>query len=122
MADGKVNDAKVAKEIILPTDSVVVAYRAYVDFETLRRWDKGKSYFVVQLKKSIKFNRLEEKILPEDKHEHILIDEYIELLEENTKAKYPKKLRRVVVWDEQNQQVIEVITNQFTWTDSKHHI
>jgi len=35
LTDGKVNDAKAAKEIVLPVDSVVVADRAYVDFENL---------------------------------------------------------------------------------------
>lgn len=116
MTDGKVNDAKAAKEITLPADSVVVADRAYIDFETLYRWHNGGSYFVVRLKKSVKFERLKEKELPDDRHQHILVDEYIELSEEKTKDKYPKKLRRVVVWDEVNQQTIEIITNQFTWT------
>ena len=116
LTDGKVNDAMAAKEIVLPADSVVVADRAYVDFENLYRWHTGKSIFVVRLKKSVKFKRLNERELPEDRHQHILVDEYIELSEEKTKAKYPKKLRRVVVWDEVNQQTIELITNQFSWT------
>lgn len=116
MTDGKVHDAKAAKEITLPKDAVVVADRAYVDFETLSRWDAGGSYFVIRLKSSVKFHRLDEKPLPEDRHHHILVDEYIELSEEKTKAKYPKKLRRVVVYDEINDQTIELITNQFSWT------
>lgn len=29
---------------------------------------------------------------------------------------YPKKLRRVAVWNEENKQVIELISNQFAWT------
>lgn len=33
-----------------------------------------------------------------------------------SKLKYPKKLRRVAIWDEKNQQVIELITNQMSWT------
>lgn len=103
MTEGRVNDAMVAKEIVLPPDSVVVADRAYVDFDTLYRWDKGKSNFVVRTKTSIKFNRLSERELPDERHEHILLDEYIELSEEKTRAKYPKKLRRVVVWDEKSQ-------------------
>jgi hypothetical protein len=105
-----------AKEIVLPADSVVVADRAYVDFENLYRWHTGKSFFVVRLKKSVKFNRLDERELPDNRHGHILVDEYIELSEVKTKAKYSKKLRRVVVWDEVNQQTIEFITNQFSWT------
>ena len=31
-------------------------------------------------------------------------------------TKYKGKLRRVAIWDEPNQQVIEVITNQMSWT------
>ncbi len=116
LSDGKLNDAKAAKEIILPADSVVVADRVYVDFENLYRWHKGKSYFVVRLKKSVKFLCFEERELPENRHQHILVDELIELEDTKTFSKYPKKLRRVVVWDEINQQTIELITNQFTWT------
>lgn len=116
LSDGKLNDAKAAKQITLPADSVVVADRAYVDFENLYRWNISKSFFVVRLKKSVKFKRQKERELPEDRHEHILVDEYIELEDEKTYKKYPKKLRRVVVWDEVNQQTIELITNQFTWT------
>lgn len=116
LSDGKLNDAKAAKEIILPADSVVVADRAYVDFENLYRWHRGKSHFVVRLKKSVKFLRLKDRELPENRHQHILVDEFIELEDAKTFNKYPKKLRRVVVWDEVNQQTIELITNQFTWT------
>jgi len=32
------------------------------------------------------------------------------------KSKYPKRLRRVTVWNEENEQVIELITNQMSWT------
>lgn len=116
MTEGKVHDAKAAKEITLPKDAVVVADRAYVDFETLERWAHGGSYFVIRLKTSVKFNRLNEKPLPEDRHQHILVDEYIELSEVKTNDKYPRKLRRVVIWDDDSQQTIELITNQFSWT------
>ena len=116
LSDGNLHDAEAAKQIVLPSDSVVVADRAYIDFENLYRWHTGGSYFVIRLKKSIKFKQLNERELPENRHEHILVDEYIELEEEKTRNKYPKKLRRVVIWDEVNQQTIELITNQFTWT------
>jgi len=116
MTDGKVHDARAAKHILLPKDSVTVADRAYVDFTMLYNWHLGESYFVIRLKQAIKYNKLEERALPENRHQHILIDEYIELAEEKTKAKYPKKLRRVVVYDEINKQTIELITNQLTWT------
>ena len=116
MTDGKVHDAMAARTINLPKDAVVVADRAYVDFQTLYRWTQGASFFVVRLKSSIKFHRLDEKFLPEDRHQHILVDEYIELSEKKTNDKYPKKLRRVVVYDPIKDQTIELITNQMSWT------
>jgi hypothetical protein len=116
MSDGKTHDAKAVKELVLPKDAVAVADRAYLDFDTLWRWNSGGSWFVVRLKSSLKFNRLNEKPLPEDRHQHILVDEYIELSEPKTHAKYPKKLRRVVVYDADTDQTIELITNHFSWT------
>ena len=116
MTDGKVHDAKAVKELSLPKDAVVVADRAYIDFQTLWRWHQGGSYFVVRLKESVKFNHIREKPLPDRRHEHILVDEYIELSQPKTKAKYPQKLRRVVVYDPGKDQTIELITNHFYWT------
>jgi hypothetical protein len=54
--------------------------------------------------------------LPDDRHQHILADEYIELNHSNSYEKYHAKLRRVVVYDPDKVQTIELITNQFTWT------
>lgn len=116
MTDGRPHDSTVAKELSLPADAVVVADRAYVDFPTLYRWHREKSYFVVRLKSSIQFTRQDERELPEGRHEHILVDEYITLSQPKTRQKYPNKLRRVVVYDQENEQTIELITNQFTWT------
>lgn len=116
MTDGKVHDATAVKELSLPKDAVVVADRAYVDFATLWRRHTEGSYFVVRLKTSIKFNRLREKPLPEKRHQHVLVDEYIELSQPETHKKYPKKLRRVVVYDAEKDQTIELITNHFYWT------
>ncbi|MFP4448133.1 MAG: hypothetical protein ACLFPH_05320 [Bacteroidales bacterium] len=50
----------------------------------LYRWHKGKSYFVVRLKDFIKFNRLEEKELPDNRHQYIpLGDKQITLGKQN---------------------------------------
>ena len=71
---------------------------------------------VTRLKSNIKFRRVSERELPENRAEQILVDEYIELTEEKTKNKYPKKIRRVVVYNDENQETIELLTNNFTWT------
>jgi IS4 transposase len=45
----------------------------------------------------------------------LLNDEIFELKNKGSKNKYPKQLRRVSIWDDENKQVIELITNNFTW-------
>ena len=52
------------------------------------------------------------------KKSSILKDELITLTEEGTKENYPKPIRRVVIYDEKNDSVIELITNNLTWTAS----
>ena len=116
ITDGKTADNKGAYDIPLSKGSVIVADRFYNDFALLNVWDSNQVYFVVRHKSNIKFNTIKELALPEQRHQHILKDEIIELTGNKTKEKYTKKLRRVALWDDKNQQTIEVITNQMSWT------
>jgi len=116
ITDGKVGDATAAKLIDIPSNSVVVADRAYASFELLSQWDKKTIKFVVRIKESTQFVRFKERELPKEKWQEILIDEEVLLSNENTRSKYPKKLRRVVVYDKKNDKIIELITNNFNWT------
>jgi len=116
ITNGKTADNKGAYDIPLSKGSVIVADRFYNDFSLLNIWDSNQVYFVVRHKENIQFTRIKENILPENRHQHILIDEIIELKNDSSKEKYPKKLRRVAIWDEKNEQTIELITNQMSWT------
>lgn len=116
ITDGKVGDNKGAADIPLIKDSVIVADRYYFDTALLNKWDSNDVYFVIRLKENIQYKSLKELELPEGRHEHILKDEIVELQGINTKKKYPKRLRRVAIYDEKNNQTIELITNQLSWT------
>ena len=116
ITDGKTADNKGAYDVPLLKGSVIVADRFYNDFSLLHIWDSSGVYFVVRHKENIQFKVIKENSLPDKKHQHILKDEIIELKNKTSKEKYPKRLRRVAVWDEVNEQVIEIITNQMTWT------
>ncbi|MDM1060947.1 IS4 family transposase, partial [Myroides odoratimimus] len=82
----------------------------------LNVWDSKQVFFVIRHKDNLKFETIKELELPENRHQNILKDEIITLTNSNSKQLYPNKLRRVAVWDQENEQVIELITNQFTWT------
>lgn len=116
ITDGKTADNKGAYDIPLLKGSVVVADRFYNDFSLLHTWNTKGISFVVRHKENIQFITLKENQLPENRHEHIIKDEIIELKASSSKKKYPQKLRRVAIWDNLNNQVIEVITNQISWT------
>jgi len=118
MTGGKCNDVKVAQRLELPPDSLVVADRAYMDFALLYRWHTSGIHFVVRLKKNVKYKRIKENPLPDHADQHILLDELILLDPFNSGTSYPERLRRVVVYNTENEQLIELITNQFSWTAS----
>jgi hypothetical protein len=116
ITDGKTADNKGAYDIPLLKGSVIVADRFYNDFSLLNVWDSNQVYFVVRHKDNLKFKTIKDLELPENRHQHVLKDEIIELTGNKTKEKYPKKLRRVALWDVKNEQTIELITNQMSWT------
>jgi hypothetical protein len=116
ITDGKTADNKGAYDIPLLKRSVIVADRFYNDFSLLNVWDSKGVFFVIRHKENLQFEKVKDNELPKDNHAHILIDEMVQLTGVASKKKYPGKLRRVAVWDEQNEQTIEIITNQTSWT------
>jgi len=116
ITNGKTADNKGAYDIPLLKRSVIVADRFYNDFSLLNIWDSNEVFFVIRHKENLQFISVKENELPDNKQQHILKDEVIELKNGASRSKYPNKLRRVSVWDEENQQVIELITNQFSWS------
>jgi hypothetical protein len=115
ITEGSVGDNKGAYQIPLEKGSVIVADRYYNDFPMLNVWDSKGVFFVIRHKDNLSYSSLKERDLPDHAAQHVLKDEEIELLNSQSKKKYPGKLRRVVVWDEENQQTIELITNNFKW-------
>ena len=115
---GSVADNKGAENIPLEKGAVIVADRFYNDFPMLSIWDSKGVFFVIRHKENLKFETLQERELPPKGAQSILKDEEIVLSNPLSKEKYPKKLRRVAVWDDENKQTIEIITNNFTWAAS----
>jgi len=68
-------------------------------FRLLNIWDSNGVFFVVRHKENLQYRIVKEMDLLANRHQHILKDEVIEL--KNTK--YPKRLRRVAVWNEEKQ-------------------
>ncbi len=113
ITDGKCSDNRAAFDIPIPSHSVVVADRGYCDFSLLNDWDSSNVFFVVRHRDNLLYSQIKELELPEKRAQNVLIDEIIELQGTQTKLKYPKLLRRVVVWNDEHGYTVQLLTNNF---------
>jgi len=65
--------------------------------------------FVTRLKENAAFDVVEECQIPENRN--IPADQLIRLTGAHTQADYPELLRRVLVWDAENEREIVLLTN-----------
>jgi transposase len=115
LTDGKTHEVKVAQNTVFPSESVLVIDRAFVDYEWLYNLDSSGVFFVTRLKSNADIECVEE-YLTNEKHDHILSDQDIQLTGYYSSDKYPKHLRIVKVFDEVNDQTLILLTNQLSWT------
>lgn len=115
ITDGKTTDSKAAFQLPVSKGEIIVADRGYQDFNLLRFWDSNKAFFVIRHRQDLQFDSRAEFDLPEGSHQEILKDEIIFLSYKGSAEKYPKELRRVVIYVEGKQHAIELLTNNFEW-------
>lgn len=115
MTDAKKHDVTVAKKLDIPSGSVLVMDKAYVDFQWLYVLDSRDVFFVTRLKNNADIEVVEQ-YLTDEKKEHILNDADIRMTGFYTRQKYPDKLRIVKVYDEKNDKELILLTNHFFWT------
>ena len=103
-----VNDMKVMPEIPLEAGAYYIFDRGYNFFEQLFRIDAIGAFFVVRAKKNLKFKAVKwKRRMPKG----VLSDAEIELTVYNTSKQYPKILRRVTYFDEDQNRELTFITN-----------
>ena len=115
ITEGNIHDINPAKQAAFASDSVLVVDRAYVDYEWFYKLDSNGVFFVTRLKSNAGFEIIEDWGVNE-KHTHIIMDQLIALTGPETKKKYPKKLRLVKVYNEDNDQYLILLTNNMSWT------
>jgi len=116
ISDGETHDKKAAEQIELEKGSIIVADRAYLSSELFYLWDKAGVKFLVRSKDTIKYKVIKERELNANQSDNILLDEEIKFVGQQTSKNYPKKLRRVVVYDADKNSTVILLTNNFYWT------
>ena len=113
ITDGAVHEVNVARAMIFPSGSIVVLDRGYIDYELFWSWTSGGVYFVTRQKDNAHYRVVEERTIP--KNRNILSDQVIEFEGFYSHKKYPGPLRRLEVWDEENEQRIVLLTNHLAF-------
>lgn len=113
ITDGKVHEVKVAQAMSFPPGSIVAIDKGYTDYELFWRWNQGGVFFVTRQKDNARYRILEARPIP--RYRNILTDQIIELEGFYSQQKYPGPLRRIEVWDEENKNIIVLLTNHMTF-------
>ena len=109
LTEAKRSDVKLADSFRLNPGSIVAIDRGYIDYALFARWSMSGVFFVTRLKDNAAFEVVEECQLP--LHRNIRADQLIRLTGARAQADYPELLRRVVVWDADNEREIILLTN-----------
>ena len=109
ISKAKMHDAKVLALLRLNPGSIVAMDRAYNDYKQFARWTQDGVYFVTRMKDNAVYRVVQTRGVP--LHRHILSDEVILLTGAQAQKKCPHRLRRIVVWDAENEREIVLLTN-----------
>jgi hypothetical protein len=109
----KVHDLKVLDTLIAEPGSFYIMDRAYLDFQRLFTLSTFGAYFVVRSRRKLDFIRHHSQPVPSQDRDTVRSDQIGVLRNFYPRKKYPDKLRRVHVYDEQHNQRLILLTNHF---------
>lgn len=108
ITDGKTHEVNTARLLELPAGAIVAMDRGYNDYQLFSAWTQAGVFFVTRLKDNAKYEVMEWR---EAKGQNILVDQIIRFNGVGAEEKCPQLMRRVVVWDEEHERQIVLLTN-----------
>ena len=112
VTDGKYHDSNALDEIIPIPDAIYLMDKAYVDFEALYRMHKYGAFFVTRAKSTLRYNVIEQNYNI-DETSGLRTDKTIVLTVAKSKKLYPDKLRLVEFYDQEKDNELVFLTNNF---------
>ena len=103
------SDVKLADSFTLNPGSIVAMDRGYTDYALFGRWTMAGVYFVTRLKDNAAYEVVQEYQVPANRG--IVADQIIRLTGVQAQTDCPCLLRRVVVWDPDQEREIVILTN-----------
>jgi hypothetical protein len=113
ITEAKVHDRRGVKDFVFEKGTIIVEDRGYFDFALFKARIDNQNYFVTRIKTNTIYETVEELDLPLGQDEHILKDEIIRLSGKKAADTGMDKelLRRVAIYKEDENKIIEVICN-----------
>jgi hypothetical protein len=117
ISEAKVSDRRGVDDFRYAKDTIIVDDRGYFDVKLFKIRIKDENHFVTRIKDNILYESIREYDLPDNKDEHILKDEIIQLTGNSAIENGMDKveLRRVVVYIEEGNRTVELICNNLEW-------
>jgi hypothetical protein len=109
LTEAKRSDVKLADFFTLNPGSIVAMDRGYNDYALFGRWTAAGVFFVTRIKDDAVFEVVEERQPPQNSQ--IVSDQTIRLTSAKAQADCPCLLRRVLVWDPDQERAIDLLTN-----------
>ena len=109
ISNGKKHDVTIARKISLPPGSIITMDRAYNHYKLFASWTQDGVFFVTRMKENADYEVVEERVAP--RNINVFSDQLIRFTGYYAKKDCPHILRRIVVWDDQNDREIVLITN-----------
>jgi hypothetical protein len=120
ISEAKVSDRRGVDDFRYPKDTIIVDDRGYFDCKLFKQRVDDENWFVCRIKDNTLYKVVEERELPDNEDQHVLLDEEIRLTGKPViKTKMNQvRLRRIVVYIEEDNRTIEIITNNMDWKAS----
>lgn len=109
ITEGIVHDVVVAQTLHLPKGSIVAMDRAYCDYALFERWTQEGVFFVTRQKGNAVFKVVQDRAVPQ--RGNVLSDQIIQYIGPKSQRLCPSLMRRIVVWNEEKQEEIVLLTN-----------
>lgn len=107
------SDVQAAHLLPVQRGSIIVMDRAYIDYDLWAKWITQGLFFVTRLRHDLKIKLIEERAVPQKRN--IRRDQLISLSSIQGQKECPFPLRRIEVWNPEEQETIVLLTNHLTF-------
>ena len=112
ITENHVADLRMLERIPIHPGAHYVMDRGYMDFVRLFRLHQGGAFFVVRCKEPVSFQVLESRLV--DKASGYKCDQTVRLKSNWSAKSFPEPLRKVRLYDAENQVMLVLLTNNFS--------